>query len=186
MSDTDQSATGNDDLLDERWALLWATRISSRYHMRRQAFFERWARVTSATGVIFGSTAVTAALSAAHVPVWLLAITGGLVSVASVVDLVVGTAAMARKHDDLRKKFLSLESDISLHREPKEDDIKRWTSTRLTLETDEPPIYFALALLCENELGRATEGIGERIKLSLLKRLTAHWWRWENTGGQLI
>ncbi|MGN2254301.1 hypothetical protein ACFWZ4_13055 [Frateuria sp. GZRe12] len=165
---------------------LWAVQLSSRYHMRRQAFFERWSRVTAATGVLFGSTAIAGAFTAAHMPAWITAVTGAMVAVASTVDLVVGTAMMARKHEDLRKRFLQLEAEIRRCMEPTAETCVLWTDKRLAIEFDEPPIYNGLALLCYDELARATRGVKERVRVLPSVRITAQWWRWDRPVEELI
>lgn len=159
--------------------VMWAAQISSRYHFRRQAFFERWSRVTSATGVIFGSAAVVAVFAkAAQLVGPLMLVTGALVAAASAVDLVVGTAAMARKHDELRRRFLKLEAQIRSIAEPTAANVAAWEAERLAIEMDEPPLYVGLCLLCENELGRATRDVGERTTVRWWVRLTAQWLQW--------
>lgn len=168
------------EMSDDCWALFWNVQVSVRYHMRRQAFFERWSRVTSATGVIFGSTAMAAAFSSLHVHPALIASTGALVTVASVVDLVVGTASMARKHEELKRKFIELQADIECHPSEAPEDMLAWNRRKLQIEMEEPPTYFALAVLCENEQGRATEDVGDRASLPWYVTLTANWFRWEN------
>lgn len=167
------------DIEQNAFDILWAVQLSARYHMRRQAFFERWSRVTAATGVLFGSTAITSAFAATHIPTWLTALTGALVAVASTVDLVVGTASMARKHEELRKRFLQLEAKIRRCLEPTAETCALWTDERLAIEFDEPPIYNGLALLCYDELARATRGVRDRVRVLPFVRLTAQWHRWD-------
>lgn len=168
------------DLEQEQWNVLWATQISSRYHARRQAFFDRWSKVTSATGVIFGSAAVISVFNLSYVSAWWIGVTGAITSVASTVDLVVGTSSMARTHSDLRKKFILLESKIQGCAEPTEKLIKGWRAERLAIEMDEPPAYVALALMCYDDLARATKGVIDRAPVAWYRRLTSQWVRWDS------
>jgi hypothetical protein len=103
-----------------------------------------------------------------------------LTAIASTVDLVVGTAVFARRHEDLRKKFIALEADLRSGVTPTAKIVAAWYARRLEIEADEPPIYNAVVFLCENELGSATEGIGPRAHISRLVRWTSHLYRWEN------
>jgi len=171
-------STSADTLDSARDAILWSVQISSRYHMRRQAFFERWARVTAAIGVIFGSSAVGGVLSETT-PRWLIGITGALTAIASTVDLVVGTAVFARRHDELRKRFIEFESEVRRTLHVTDQLIADWQAKRLQIEADEPPSYCAVVYLCENELGRA-EGVGNRARIGPWVRWTSHMFRWEN------
>lgn len=165
------------DALEQRWATLWGVQRSVRYHARRQAFFDRWRRITSATGVIFGSAAATDLLrDGGH---WLAVAAAFVVAVFSAADLVVGTAEMARKHDDLRRRFIKLEAKMLSNEEPDSETALAWCAERLDIESDEPPTYRALDLLCENEQAIAT-GTDRNVPITWWQRKTAHWKRWEN------
>lgn len=160
----------------DRHNLLWNVRKSQRYHARRMAFFDRWHKVTGFVGVL-GASAVFVAM-AEHVPVWLATTGAGLVVVMSSIDLVVGFSVMARCHNDLRRRFCLLEAAIAAKPEAKASELARWTEERLNIEADEPPVYVALDLQCDNELRRATGRDPE--PLGRFMGLTAHWLRWEN------
>lgn len=166
------------DTGDEKWKLLWGVQRSSRYHARRQAFYDRWRRVTAGIGVIFGSVAATDLLHEGGHAVAVAA--AFVVAVTSALDLVVGTADMAWTHRELRRRFLALECAIQrAPEEPTEADVHAWQDERLAIEADEPPIYVALDLLCENEMARA-DGRPDRVKLPRWATVTAHWLHWEN------
>lgn len=107
-----------------------------------------------------------------------------VVAVFSAVDLVVGTAEKARKHDDLRRRFIKLEGVIRRDEHPSSQMLAGWGEERLTIELDELPIYRALDVLCWNELAVATRK-AKPVPLPVIKRLTANWVRWENLASQL-
>lgn len=140
--------------IDIRWhELLFGVRWSVRYHMRRQQFFERWHTITSATSVVFGSATVAFVLAEMGAA-W---IAGGAIVVTffSAIDLVVGTSRMARHHNDLARRFIGVEKSMAEVAEPHEEDVRRFTGERLTIESDEPPVLRNLDILCHNELMRA-------------------------------
>jgi hypothetical protein len=164
------------DSYQERWKCYWAASISSRYHARRQAFFERWHRLTNAICGILGTTAATNAIASGGVGI--TATAGLVVAALSAIDLVVGTSQMARMHHQLRKRFLNLEAQIQASpEEPSLTQINKWKRKRLKIECDEPPLFNALNLLCENEMRRA-HGYSAPVNLSHWHRLTAHWLHW--------
>lgn len=103
--------------------------------------------------------------------------------VMSGVDLVVGTGQMARQHNDLRRRFCELEADITYDLAPNESTIASWQAKRLTIESDEPPTYVALDLLCENELARAYEHLSAkpRAMVPWYKAVTAQFILWPNS-----
>lgn len=170
-----------EELKTRRWELLWAVQRSHRYHGRRNAFFDRWHKTTLLAGVLGGSAAMASLGKGA--PAWLLLAGGGIVAVLSALDLVVGTAEMARKHNDLRRRFCELERVIQKTPACTEERVAEWTSERLSIESDEPPVYVALDILVENELARTfnhLEGCPPH-QLGFIKRHTAHIFRWEDT-----
>lgn len=133
--------------------------------------------LTSGASVLFGSAAAVNLLTQGGVVITLSAAL--LVTLLSTVDLIVGTAAMARLHSDLRRRFLELEVTIRCANEPiGKADIDSWTRERLKIETDEPPVYVALDVQCENEMARA-HGSPPRARLPWWQSVTAHWYRWE-------
>lgn len=169
------------DIDKDRWEILWAVQKSQRYHSRRNAFFDRWNKATAFVGVLAGS-AVIAAL-ADQVPKALAVAGGVLVVVMSGVDLVVGTSQMAHRHGDLRRRFCELEADISRDPSPTESTVAEWRARRLTIEAEEPAIYVALDLLCENELARAYGHLSAtpRVTLPWYKVMTAQFIPWPNS-----
>lgn len=167
---------------DQRWNDLWYVQRSIRYHARRRAFFDRWHRLTAGLSLIFASAAAADLLHASGHRVALVA--AFVIAVLSAADLVVGTAEMARKHDDLRRRFIILESRILPDEDPSPETLAAWCDERLSIECDEPPIYRAIDLLCENEQAIATN-YPPPARLTPFQRLTAHWMRWENLPRQL-
>lgn len=165
------------DPLTQRWNTLWSVQRSIRYHARREAFFARWHRVTTALSLLFATAAVTDLLrGAGH---WGAIAAAVLIAVLSALDLVVGTADMARTHAALRRRFIDLERALQATPGPDAVTAETWVDQRLQIERDEPPIYVALDLLCENEQASAT-AVDRRYRLNSWQRMTAHWLRWEN------
>lgn len=169
MNDQTEKA---ENLRSAQYVLLFDVRRSVRYHMRRCRFFDLFHSFTNAIGVIAGSSAVFSALqnhSQAAV------FSAALVAVASAIDLVVGTGTMARLHNDLAKKFIQLEKEITLGGEPTEDNLRKFTCCRLEIEAEEPPILRTLDRLCYNEMLRAEGHSAEQmIPVPWLQKQLAH------------
>jgi hypothetical protein len=135
-------------------------------------FFERFDLLTSAMSVIFGSATVFAVIT---VYKSLAVVVAAIVSVFSAVDLVVGAGKAARLHEDLAKRFISLERSLILHKDEVSDqDVKRFSAERLEIEVDEPPIFRVLDSLCHNELLEAM-GYSRKqfLKIAWYQRLFA-------------
>ncbi|MDD0928117.1 hypothetical protein LOD59_10885 [Xylella fastidiosa subsp. multiplex] len=91
----------NAELHTKRWELLWGVQKSQRYHSCRMAFFDRCDKLNSVIGLLSGS-AVIASLGQ-YAPQW-MAIAGAVtVTITTSINLVAGTAQMARIHSDLRR-----------------------------------------------------------------------------------
>lgn len=155
-----------------------------RYHMRRGAFFLRWGRFTAFIGIIFGSAAITSLLAGASSYV-----TGAaalLVTVASAVDLVIGTGQRAWLHNDLRKRYLDIEAEMFLD-DPSSQagKIREYKSRIRRIEADEPPTLPALEILARNDVIRAMYPKEEADKnvsqLGWIKRTTAQWFDWDTS-----
>lgn len=162
------------DVEKEYRALLFGVRRSVRYHNRRRRFFEGRNRFTNALSVILGSTVVATTL-ANLTENCLLIIISSFVAVAAIVDLIGATIVMARLHADLARKFIELEQQLVLMKEPTEDELREARAVRLRIEADEPPVYRVLDILCHNEMVLAGgHGEGELYAVPLYKSVVAH------------
>lgn len=159
---------------DMRHSLLFGVRRSVRYHSRRRQFFDRYRLFTNAVSVIFGSAAIAAVLSPLGKEYTVGA--AAVVTVFSLIDLVVGSARMARLHEDLGRQFIELEKETISIAEGQftEENALRLTAARLSIEADEPPVKRVLDSLCHNELLRAMGyGREEFVKVRWYQRLFA-------------
>ena len=137
----------------EKHDLLFGVRRSVRYHNRREMFFDRFHTITSAVNIIFGSATILSVLGdlGKVYPV----VAASIVTVFSALDLVVGTAKMARMHNNLARRFIILEKEMITKKDFAEEDLQHFVGIRLDIEADEPPILKVLDSICHNELMRA-------------------------------
>ena len=155
--------------------LLFDVRRSVRYHMRRRRFYEGRNRLTSALTAILGSAAVVAFLSQIGREYGILmAILTAFVAIFAAVDLASSTAAMARLHSDLARKFIDLEYGLVLKNEPTQAELTKAQGTRLKIEADEPTIYRVLDTLCYNEMYISQGRRKELFVVPWYMRITAH------------
>lgn len=165
-------------LNDEQYGLLFDVRRSVRYHDRRRAFFERLHQVTGGLTVLLAGSVLFDLARPGETPAWLatLAVVAALLSAW---DIVVGYAAKAGLHRELRQRFGALEMTM-LAGDATSDTWDAHRQARLSIEQDEPPIYRALDALCHNELLRA-EGIRDTAhwaRLSAWQKATRHVFHW--------
>lgn len=95
------------------------------------------------------------------------------VSLANTLDLVVGTSRKARTYNNLARRFIEIERQMTLVAEPSEDDVRHFQAKRLDIEADEPPILRNLDTLCHNELVRAS-GYGKTYPLGFFQKWLAN------------
>jgi hypothetical protein len=140
------------DLSAKRDDLLFGVRRSTRYHSRRRMFFERYNLFTNALSLIFGSAAIFAVLNQAGG--WAI-FAGALVTIASAINLVVGSTRMARVHEELARRFVELEKCLVLAGDYDEKKCAEFIAARLDIESTEPTPLRVLDAICHNELMRA-------------------------------
>lgn len=175
----------DDGLSTDLHELKFYVQRNIRYHMRRSAFFLRWGRCTAFIGVLFGSAAVTSIMAKA--PTELVTISALIVTLASAIDLVVGTNQRAWLHSDLRKRYLDIEAEVlSCATLITRVQICEYQARIRRIEADEPPTLPALELLARNDVIRATYP-PETAKQYLSNvpwymRTTAHWFDWDTSG----
>ena len=138
------------DSVPDLHTLLFDVRRSIRYHTRRRRFFDNMYRWKTWLALVFGGAAFVSLAAQMHGDLPLLMT--ALVSVVSALDLVIGSTTRARLHADLARRFVELEREIALMKDPAEEALRTWTAQRLTIEADEPPILRVLDILCHNEL----------------------------------
>ena len=116
-------------------------------------FFDRFHKTSTFLSALRGTATLASVLAKAG-PVWTLTFAAA-VAVFSVIDLVVGTAPLARLHNDLAKRFIELEKDIIRSKDATDVSVSVFTAQRLDIEADEPPPLKVLDSICHNELLRA-------------------------------
>lgn len=165
------------DAYAQRWNMLWSVQRSIRYHARREVFFDRWHKLTAGASLLFASAAVADLLrGAGH---WGAVAAALIVAVLSAADLIVGTMQMSHRHLTLRQRFIDLERRVRAQPDADAAMVQQWVDERLRIERDEPPIYIALDLMCENEQAQATAE-PRYFRLNWWQRITANWLHWPN------
>ncbi len=135
--------------------LQFDVRRSVRYHDRRVSFFEMGHKVVLFIALIGGSASIAAFTAEFSLdwPQWVKLLPAAIISVVAGLDLVTGFSSKARIHDQLKQRFIALES--RMHREETDGVLDEWTVERLAIEADEPPVLRVLDTLCHNELLRS-------------------------------
>ena len=163
-----------EELEQESYKLLWAVRRSTRYHARRQSFFDFLHSWTVALQLLFGSAAVAAFLSQSP-PTWGLWAAIGVTALAAF-DLVFGLNRMARLHMDLTRQWLHLEQGLTIAPPADATALNRYKADRLDLDMKEPPVLRVLNLISHNEVALATGRDDYFYKISWWQRVLANFW----------
>jgi hypothetical protein len=166
----------NENMRRARGDLLFGVRRSVRYHSRRSFFFDRLSTYKNVLVLFFGSA--TAFVVVRQLGPEVVAGAAVLVSLVGAIDLVIGTAKMARLHQDLMRRWLALEKDILGVREEAFDHecLCRFGADRLDIFAEEPPPLRVLNCMVHNELARAI-GCHEQdfVPIRWYQRLFAQW-----------
>jgi len=155
--------------------LLYNVRLGIRYHMHRQAFFERWHRLTGIISLAGGSTAVVSVLANPM----LAKAAGAAIALSQAVDLMVDTRKQAELHRDLRRRYTLLEPRLTdTHLE--QSELATINENIKNIEIEEPPIKHWLMGLCQNEtltvMGRSQATDPESwTHIGWIRRLFVQW-----------
>lgn len=125
---------------------LYNIRLGIRYHMRRQAFFERWNRVTGVLSLVGGATAV-ATMATPEVARSFAA----LIAVAQSIDLLVDTRKLTDLHRDLKRRYTLLEPELLDTTALNEQQYRGIQEKIKSIEIDEPPLRCAVMDIVQNE-----------------------------------
>ena len=139
---------------------------SMRYHQRRRGFYDFFHKTFMFLIVVAGSAAFSG-------------LSGMFAAVAAVlasIDLVWGLSHRARDHEVLFRRFSDLAIRIRTE-EQTEASYRVWMGERVSIEKDEPPIYWALEADCDNEVRRARSKDAELVKIGWWCRKTMYFIR---------
>jgi len=164
---------------DNVFELQFQLGLGVHYHMRRQAFFEKWHRLTSSLSLIFSTSAIAVITSKLEVGIACTAVVATL----QAIDLIVDTRGQSNLHSELRGKYLLLErSLIEAGSDISDEQEKRIRMEIKSIEMHEPPIKKLLLEICHNDvcrrLGVATEQL---FKIHWFKSSTANVFGWSSS-----
>jgi hypothetical protein len=154
---------------------------SLRYHQRRRSHFE-WCHTGSMFAVIvLGSAAFGGAFAHFNVAgIHMANVFGLIITMIAAADLVIGFSRKARDHEFLHREFGRLAIELRTAEVRTESELAQWTKRRIEIESDEPPIYWALEASCYNEVvvawGRKHRGL---VQLKRRQRVLMNWCRFE-------
>lgn len=162
------------DLEKAQFNILWGVQRSIRYHDRRRLFIEHI--------LLFASVLFTSSGTASICVVWIHTDIPILIPVYLLALLLVYLNVNYFKynklillHNDLYKRFISLEKSINEIQQPTNHDIHTLESIRLYIEADEPPVLKVLDIICHNELLRAYGyNSDKQVEISELQRILAN------------
>lgn len=170
------------DQLRKRWnRLQFAVQKSIRYHSRRTAFYDWMNSAINALSLVFGSAAVVFLLDdiCSENSDLVVGASAALVAILNAVNLVVGSARMARDHTEFMRRFTHLERDmVTLGRlNANDEQVRRFRARRLEIEADEPPQNGVLDAICHNELmiARGKTDETQLLKIGRVQRFMATW-----------
>ena len=141
----------------------FAIEKSMRYHQRRRGFYDSAHKRIMFIIILAGSAAFSGVVGDYF---------AGLAALLAAVDLVWVPSRRARDHEMLFRRFSELAIAIRTAPEPDKASYEKWVRERIGIETDEPPVYWALEADCDNEVRRAWGKDSELANIGWLSRRT--------------
>ena len=171
VMDTD----AQDDKFDK---LSWWVPISVRYHDRREGFFIRCRVVTMLFVVLPASCIVMSGLLLAGHLVKLLSIFGVVVVALGSFYVMTRFGARAALHNDLRRRFIRIEQQMTGLSEDDTAQIDRLMKEVLAIEADRPRVLNVLNNICYNEEAVVRGRVDAMVPMSFMQRLCADFFDW--------
>jgi hypothetical protein len=136
------------DLLDELHDLDFDVAKSMRYHHCRRRYWDTWNRANKIAGVLSGSAVVVGIIGDIH---WLTVLSGLVVALISVLDLVLDFSERAREADGMFRHWSALAQDIAVMSEPTRQLLAQLRQQRLKIEMEEGPPLDLLERRCSRD-----------------------------------
>lgn len=160
------------------WDLLWRIRLSALYHLKRERFLDGADKLCKAVSALGGAAAFSQVKSTGDVGFWLT----GFITVVATLSLVYSLSTKARKHAELARDFKHLEADvIAMGSEISPQQLAKFESQFVSLESSEPASMGALVTQCHNELCESIGSKNEITPLPPLHRLFKNWFDIDQT-----
>ena len=151
--------------------LTMATQVSMRYHESRKRHYDGIYKA-----MVFGIMALGAASFVAGFSEWKY-LSMGVLGLSGML-IVWNFSHKAREHDLLRVQYKNLLDNIRLTPHPTTQDIYNWRTLRMNIQSQEPPVFWAVANDCYYDVARAWDLNPERRNsLPWLLRVLSHWIR---------
>ncbi len=169
------SATANAAALEDRiFALKFAIEKSLRYHQRRRGFFD-----AMHNAIMFGVIICGSAAFAGESP----KLAGAIAALIGALDLVFQFSHKARDHQSLFQRFSELNVAVTTTEISTNKELDILVAKRLKIESDEPPIFWALEADCDNETAIAwgRDKSSGLIRLEWYQRLFMNFLRFDRT-----
>ena len=164
------------DKLDD---LLFAVRRSVRYHDIRKQHFERINNLVMFVALLLGTGTLATFIEGLDATLWVQLSLPLAATILLGISLVCRVSSKASIHNDLKRRFITLEQSIAEKPNNWDDtDIAAWIKERLTIESDELPIKRILDVICHNDVMRSMgyeETHPDWWKVGIFQRLFAQY-----------
>lgn len=150
--------------------LTLSTEVSIRYHQRRKNHYDTVYKWMVFAVIMLAAGGVLLNLNRPE----LFGL--GTVAIAGF-TLVWNLTQKSREHDILRNRYQNLLDQIRMAGEPTKKDIYNWRTIRLNIQTDEPPIHWAIVNDCYYDVARAWDLRPKKKACPLLLRPFMNWIR---------
>ena len=147
---------------DKLWPIEFGVEVSTLYHDWRRSSLGTAVNLVRTIALI--SAVISLGSGFVTVGGKIVAIAGGLATVVTLFDLVFQIDSRARRHDDLYRRFKSLQANIARHAAEAEKYIPEWDSEAQQIRIDEPPVYWSIYAACWNQVAERIRAPKEYIR----------------------
>ena len=144
---------------------------SVRYHTSRERWFQGIANGISFLTILLGSSSVFVVLDSQ--PKWFVTIAMSVVVIGAAVNMAFRIAENAALHRGLAKEFSRLDRQMIMCSDTSQESANKFQTTRLEIESREPPALYVLNILKHNELCLAIGKKEEIYDVDFLQRLAS-------------
>ncbi len=136
---------------DVLWRIKFGVEVSTLYHDWRRTSLGTLVNIVRAVALISAVISVGSFFAeGAYVRVWVSS-AGFLAAIVTFADLAFQFDASARTHDDLYRRFKSLQADIARHAADPASRLAEWDARAQDIRVDELGVYWSIYAACWNQ-----------------------------------
>jgi hypothetical protein len=158
---TESATTPPDDKL---WRIEFGVEVSTLYHDWRRSSLGTLVNIVRAVALISAVISLFSGFVSFTHGTMVVAFAGGLAAIVTLADLVFQFDARARLHDDLYRRFKTLQAEIARNSADADKYLSQWDATAQEIRVNEPPVYWSIYAACWNQVAERIRAPKEYVR----------------------